>query len=168
MDILWPKMLKYIYFSKRFHAISYIVFKRHVPLLRFPETFSMWFRSILGTKWHMFHYCCNLWWVQPLYCINTLDYNMVTSSNGNIFRVPVPLWGESTGHRWFLLTKSSDGELWCFLSSPEQTVEQTIWDAIRSSVTNNAKILRPISRRMQWNWPEFKDCRCGLLHDSFC
>ena len=27
MDILWPKMLKYIYFSKRFHAISYIVLK---------------------------------------------------------------------------------------------------------------------------------------------
>ena len=29
---------------------------------------------MFGTKWHRFHYCCNLWWVQPLYCINTLDY----------------------------------------------------------------------------------------------
>ena len=73
-DILWPKMLKYIYFSKCFHAVLYIVLKRHVPLLRFPETFSMWCRSIFGTKWHRFHYYCNLWWVQPLYCINTLDY----------------------------------------------------------------------------------------------
>ena len=74
MDILWPKMLEYIYFSKGFHAISYIVLKRHAPLPRFPETFSMWCRSIFGTKWHRFDYCCNLWWVQPLYCINTLDY----------------------------------------------------------------------------------------------
>ena len=73
-DILWPKMLKYIYLFKCFHAVSYIAIKRHVPLPRFSETFSMWCRSIFGTKWHRFHYCCNLWWVQPLYCINTLDY----------------------------------------------------------------------------------------------
>ena len=26
--------------------------------------------------------------------------NMMTSSNGNIFRVTGPLWGEFTGHRW--------------------------------------------------------------------
>ena len=26
---------------------------------------------------------------------------MMTSSNGNIFRVTGPWWGESTGHRWF-------------------------------------------------------------------
>ena len=44
----------------------------------------------------------------------------MTSSNENIFRVIGPLWGESTGHRWFSLTKASDSELWCFLwSSPQ-------------------------------------------------
>ena len=37
------------------------------------------------------------------------------SSNGNIFHVTGPLWGESTGDRWFPLTKASDVELWCFL-----------------------------------------------------
>ena len=37
---------------------------------------------------------------------------IMTSSNGNIFRVNGPLWGESTGHRWFPLTKASDAELW--------------------------------------------------------
>ena len=64
-----------------------------------------------------------------------VDPVMMTSLNGNIFRVTGPLWGESTGHRWIPLTKASDAELWCFLSSsPEQTVEQTleiqvIWDA---------------------------------------
>ena len=49
---------------------------------------------------------------------------MMTSSNGNIFRVTGPLWGEFTGHRWIPRTKSNDAELWCFLwSTPEQTVE---------------------------------------------
>ena len=33
----------------------------------------MWCSSIFGTKWHRFNYCSNLWWVQPLHCINTLD-----------------------------------------------------------------------------------------------
>ena len=40
---------------------------------------------------------------------------MITSSNGNIFRVDGPLPAESTGHRWIPLTKTSDVELWCFL-----------------------------------------------------
>ena len=61
---------------------------------------------------------------------------MMTSSNGNIFRVTGPLRGESTGDQWIPLTEASGAELWCFLwSAPEQTVEQTIetsmiWDAI--------------------------------------
>ena len=42
---------------------------------------------------------------------------MMTSSNGNIFRVTGPLCGEFTGHRWIPLTKASDVELWCFLWS---------------------------------------------------
>ena len=46
---------------------------------------------------------------------------MMTSSNGNRFRVAGPLWG------MIPLTIASDAELWCFLwSAPEQTVEQTI------------------------------------------
>ena len=39
---------------------------------------------------------------------------MMTSSNGNIFRVTDPLWGKSTGYRWIPLTKASDAELWYF------------------------------------------------------
>ena len=42
---------------------------------------------------------------------------MMTSSNGNIFRVTGPLCGEFTGPRWIPLTKASDAELWCFLWS---------------------------------------------------
>ena len=47
-------------------------------------------------------------------------FNMMTSSNENIFRVTGPLCGEFTGHRWIPLTKASDAELWCFLWSPPE------------------------------------------------
>ena len=40
---------------------------------------------------------------------------MMTSSNGNIFRVTGRMWGEFTGHRWIPLTKASDAKLCCFL-----------------------------------------------------
>ena len=42
---------------------------------------------------------------------------MMTSSNGNIFRVTGPVCGEFTGLRWIPRTKASDAELWCFLWS---------------------------------------------------
>ena len=40
---------------------------------------------------------------------------MLTSSNGNIFRVTGPLCGEFTGPRWIPLIKASDADLWYFL-----------------------------------------------------
>ena len=43
------------------------------------------------------------------------SFTMMTSSNGNIFRVTGPLCGDFTGHRWIPHTKASDAELWCFL-----------------------------------------------------
>ena len=39
---------------------------------------------------------------------------MMTSSNGNIFRVTGHLCGKFTGPRWISRTKASDAELWCF------------------------------------------------------
>ena len=49
---------------------------------------------------------------------------MMTSWNGNIFRVTGHLCGEFTGPRWIPHTKASDAELWCFLwSASEWTVE---------------------------------------------
>ena len=42
---------------------------------------------------------------------------MMTSSNGNIFRVTGPLCGEFTGHWGIPRTKASDAGLWCFLWS---------------------------------------------------
>ena len=46
-----------------------------------------------------------------------MQHVIMTSSNGNIFRVTGPLCGEFTGHRWIPHTKASDAELWCFLRS---------------------------------------------------
>ena len=42
---------------------------------------------------------------------------IMTSSNGNIFRVTGPLCGEFIGHRWIPCTKASDAEL-CSLIFP--------------------------------------------------
>ena len=39
---------------------------------------------------------------------------LMTSSNGNFFRIIGPLCWEFTGHRWIPGTKASDAELWCF------------------------------------------------------
>ena len=59
---------------------------------------------------------------------------VMTSSNGDIFRVTGLLWGEFTGPRWIPRAKASDVELWCILwVVPEQTAKQTletIWDDI--------------------------------------
>ena len=41
--------------------------------------------------------------------------HMMTSSNGNIFRVTGHLCGKFTGPRWISRTKASDAGLWCFL-----------------------------------------------------
>ena len=55
-----------------------------------------------------------------IHIIASWSWSMMTSSNGDIFRVTGPLWGEFTGHRWIPLTKASDAELWCSLwSAPE-------------------------------------------------
>ena len=45
---------------------------------------------------------------------------MMTSSNGNIFRVTDHLCGEFTSPRWIPHTKASDAELWCFLWSASE------------------------------------------------
>ena len=68
---------------------------------------------------------------------------MMTSWNGNIFRVTGHLCGEFTGPRWILHTKASNAVLWCYLwSASESTVEETIvrlviWNAIAPIMTSS-------------------------------
>ena len=55
-------------------------------------------------------------------------YLMMTSSNGNIFRVTGHLCGEFTGPRWIPHTKASDAELWCLLwSRPNKRLSKQWW-----------------------------------------
>ena len=48
------------------------------------------------------------------------EHYMMTSSNGNIFRVTGHLCGEFTGSRWIPRTKASEAELWYFLWSASE------------------------------------------------
>ena len=68
--------------------------------------------AIFGTRWLGVYMCegeVNHHWLE------TFNQYMMTSSNGNIFRVTGHLCGEFTGLRWIPRTKASDAELWCFL-----------------------------------------------------
>ena len=60
-------------------------------------------------------------WLQPcdfrFLCLVALTEIMMTTSNGNIFRVTGHLCREFTGPRWIPHTRASDAELWCFLWS---------------------------------------------------
>ena len=61
--------------------------------------------------------------------VNSRDwFDMMTSSNGNIFRVTGHLYGEFTGRRWIPHTKASDAELWCFLwSASDKRFSKQSW-----------------------------------------
>ena len=69
--------------------------------------------------------------------------------------LPGPLCREFTGHRWILLTKASDAELWYFLDMicPEQTL--VIWDATALIMTS-----------LQWLPDDLSVRRCR--HVSMC
>ena len=55
------------------------------------------------------------WLLPSLVNNNSIAALVMTSSNGNIFRVTGPLWGEFTCQRWIPHTTASDAELWCFV-----------------------------------------------------
>ena len=53
---------------------------------------------------------------------------MMTSSNGNSFRVTGHLCGEFTGPRWIPRTKASDAGLWCFFDlRPDKRLSKQSW-----------------------------------------
>ena len=103
---------------------------------------------------------------------NTL---MMTSSNGNIFRVTGPLWGEFTGHRWIPLAKDSDAELWCILwSAPEHTVLPNLKGKLPGFTTKRGPVncprTTPLAEIKEFtfvlqNWHE--SFGCWLLFSSF-
>ena len=65
-----------------------------------------------------------LTWQDHINYISNLFLSMMTSSNGNIFRVTGRLREKFTGHRGIPLTKASDEELWYFLSAPNKRLSK--------------------------------------------
>ena len=55
------------------------------------------------------NYACSGWSAWWIPC-GSIHISMMTSSNGNIFRVTRHLCGEFTGHRWIPRTKASDAQ----------------------------------------------------------
>ena len=95
----------------------------HAPRASNAENVSIWWRhhiqnnltiSFSNCIWLGFIYIKQHFWT-PAH-VNSGGF-MMTSSNGNIFRVTGHLCGEFTGPRWIPHTKASDAELWCFLWS---------------------------------------------------
>ena len=85
---------------------------------------------------------------------------MVTSSNGNIFRVTGLLCGEFTGHRWIPRTKVSDADRWCFLwSTSAPTVEHKQWRR-RWFETPSRSLWRHCNDAFLWF--QIPCCRCHL------
>ena len=79
--------------------------------------------------------------------------NMMASSNGNIFGVTGPLYGEFTGSRWIPLTKASDVELWSFILICTWTNGRiNSWDAaeLRCHCTHYDIIVMKTVKMMQW------------------
>ena len=83
----------------------------------FAAEISYMYISIGIMAWISNNIYTNRWHVMSHPCTQQFNGGMMTSSNGNIFRVTGPLCGEFTGHWWIPLTKASDTELWCFLLS---------------------------------------------------
>ena len=88
-------------------SITLFVFQ----IRRLAEFFHTMYSMITGMEGVSWQY--QLPSLSPIYYCH---WNfMMTSSNGNIFRVTGHLCGKFTGPRWISRTKASDAELWCFL-----------------------------------------------------
>ena len=87
------------------------------------KTYRKWIWSPWSLQWR--HMSVMAYWItgNSVVCSiadNKWYINMMTSSNGNIFRVTGHLCGKFTGSRWIPRTKAGDAELWCFLWSASE------------------------------------------------
>ena len=110
------------YLIKYAHGLGVLYFVASILSL-LTETFTYILRDFPLTLWHQKIALANTKHDYMIICITSYPhslYAMMTSSNGNIFRVTGHLCGEFTGPRWIPHTKASDAELWCLLwSVPE-------------------------------------------------
>ena len=123
-------------FVSKYRGNSYCCIAKHYPVW---DGFRFWVHRLPSLHINITRYgvraCSNMvqlrcgnGWVIPVlvFCEVKLPTHiifataMMTSSNGNIFRVTGHLCGEITGPRWIPRTKASDAELWCFLWSASE------------------------------------------------
>ena len=128
--IIWSKLILWNNF--RWHTTTFIsqISKQRTDRNSSTSTTQRSFihkcEFICKNWWHV--YTCSAWFVYPAAypsCTVRLGqyqtiFSIMTSSNGNIFRVIGHLCGEFTGHRWIPQKKTSDAELWCFLWSASE------------------------------------------------
>ena len=83
-----------------------------LPSLSSIHELQLWFTASIWEQSGT-HFINSLWAHNPKLPEThvALTWNMMTSSNGNIFRVTGHLCGEFTGPRWIPHTKASDGAL---------------------------------------------------------
>ena len=77
---------------------------------------------------------------------------MMTSSNGNIFRVSGPLCGEFTGDRWIPFTKTSDAELWCFRLMTSSCNDHFLQVFYRAMTINATAYIATNNTMQKWPW----------------
>ena len=80
-----------------------------IPCMRLEYLHTLIHILIIQSGYHYAH-------VMIAKLLSWLLVTMMTSSNGNIFRVTGRLCGEFTGYRWIPRTKACVAELW---SAPE-------------------------------------------------
>ena len=92
------------------------------PFLRLWRVWILWCDAAWRRGKCMIKYIWATAWTHggrcPLPPLLFWRISMITSSNGNIFRVTNHLYGDFTGHRG--IPRTSDAELWCFLWSVPQ------------------------------------------------
>ena len=115
LDSYWPVWFFCSLFMKSIRKSlgSQDIFRKHPAFLL---ALGGWHRLASVSSPVLYHWT---------YHQSNLPKIMMTSSNGNIFRVTGHFCDKFTGHRWIPCTKASDLELWHFLwSAPEWTIEQ--------------------------------------------
>ena len=121
-NLFFPDINFIVQFNHDGHAYYWDVYVHEYPFwimdFGFVHSQAIVIECLIGYCPGLFPMRCSISWNKTQTQI--IIHLMMTSSNGNIFRVTGPLCGEFTGHRWISRTKAIYAELWCFLwSAPE-------------------------------------------------
>ena len=134
----------------------------HSPYIEMTRIVEALFRerqcSYIVNSMHVSHQ-------QPWYILT-----MMTSSNGNIFRVTGPLCGEFTGDRWIPRKKASNAELWFFLWTNGWVNNRDAGDLGRHRIHYDVIVMimqdNRVGHRCGWNYlsiPKLQQLHCWNL-----